>query len=165
MFTCSYGIVKIVATSIFVAVGIEKFGRSKSLGYGGAFMSMFLWVGYKVFLDILLESAYSFLHSKIIAAIFLTHIPDPNATSASPASIAMAAMIYCFVIPYCFSWGPGKAWFVQILQIRVLIGKICPSTLGLLLGNFSSESSSLRNGYRECYLMDFQVSFTDSHYM
>jgi hypothetical protein len=39
-----YGIVKIVATSIFVFLGIERIGRSKSLGFGGAGMSLFLWV-------------------------------------------------------------------------------------------------------------------------
>jgi hypothetical protein len=37
-----------------------------------------------------------------------THVPAPNAAAAEPssASIAMAAMIYLFVIPYCFSVGP-----------------------------------------------------------
>ncbi|KAL7412364.1 putative high-affinity glucose transporter of the major facilitator superfamily [Mrakia frigida] len=80
-----YGIVKIVATSIFIFVGIERFGRRLSLGFGASFMSMFLL---------------------IIGAIFITHVPDAKATHAAPASIAMAAMIYCFVIPYCFSWGP-----------------------------------------------------------
>ncbi|KAL7410405.1 putative high-affinity glucose transporter of the major facilitator superfamily [Mrakia frigida] len=80
-----YGVVKIVATSIFIFVGIEKIGRKKALGFGGAGMSLFLF---------------------IIGAIFLTHKPDPKAASPSPASMAMAAMIYCFVIPYCFSWGP-----------------------------------------------------------
>ncbi|KAM0746263.1 putative high-affinity glucose transporter of the major facilitator superfamily [Meredithblackwellia eburnea MCA 4105] len=80
-----YGLVKIVATSIFIFFGIERIGRSKALGFGGAFMSMFLW---------------------IIGAIYYTHIPNVKATSPSSSSIAMAAMIYCFVIPYCFSWGP-----------------------------------------------------------
>ena len=42
----------------------------------------------------------------IVGAIFNTHTPDKNATTVSPASIAMACMIYFFVIPYCFSVGP-----------------------------------------------------------
>ncbi|KAK8845347.1 hypothetical protein IAR55_006060 [Kwoniella newhampshirensis] len=80
-----YGIVKIVSTSIFIAFGVERFGRKKPLMVGVALMSMFLW---------------------IVGAIFNTHLPDKNATVVSPASIAMAVMIYLFVIPYCFSVGP-----------------------------------------------------------
>lgn len=39
-----YGIVKIVATAIFVFFGIERFGRRWSLTVGLALMSMFLWI-------------------------------------------------------------------------------------------------------------------------
>jgi len=42
------GVVKIVATSIFIFVGIEKIGRKKALGFGGAGMSMFLFVSLQV---------------------------------------------------------------------------------------------------------------------
>ncbi|GMK56155.1 hypothetical protein CspeluHIS016_0212110 [Cutaneotrichosporon spelunceum] len=80
-----YGIVKIVATSIFIFFGVERFGRKKPLLVGIALMSVFLW---------------------IIGAVFNTHQPDKNATDPSSASIAMAAMIYLYVIPYCFSVGP-----------------------------------------------------------
>lgn len=59
-------------------------------------MSMFLW---------------------IIGAVFNTHNPQvwnakkhiwetPADGGTSPASIAMAALIYLYVIPYCFSVGP-----------------------------------------------------------
>ncbi|AFR98131.2 sugar transporter [Cryptococcus neoformans] len=80
-----YGIVKIIATATFIAFGIERFGRKKPLLLGVGLMSMFLW---------------------IIGAIFNTHLPDKDATTTSGASIAMAVMIYLFVIPYCFSVGP-----------------------------------------------------------
>ncbi|KAL7416371.1 sugar transporter [Mrakia frigida] len=80
-----YGIVKIVATSIFIFVGIERIGRRLSLGWGAVGMGGFLL---------------------IVGAIFITSDVDPDATSPSGRSIAMAAMIYLFVIPYCFSWGP-----------------------------------------------------------
>lgn len=81
-----YGIVKIVATSIFIAFGVERFGRKKPLLLGVAMMSGFLW---------------------IIGAIFASHPPstDPDAPVSS-ASVAMAVMIYFYVIPYCFSVGP-----------------------------------------------------------
>ncbi|ORY31956.1 sugar transporter [Naematelia encephala] len=80
-----YGIVKIVATSIFIAFGVERFGRKKPLLVGVALMSLFLW---------------------IIGAVFNTHPPDPTGTTVPPASIGMAVCIYFFVIPYCFSVGP-----------------------------------------------------------
>jgi len=80
-----YGIVKIVATSIFILFGIERFGRRWSLVLGLSLMAMFLW---------------------IIGAIFNTSPPNPKATSPSGASIAMATMIYLYVIPYCFPVGP-----------------------------------------------------------
>lgn len=80
-----YGIVKIVATSAFIAFGVERFGRKKPLLIGVALMSMFLW---------------------IIGAVFNTHPPVTGSTTVSSASIAMAVMIYLFVIPYCFSVGP-----------------------------------------------------------
>ncbi|CAK9784201.1 sugar transporter [Cutaneotrichosporon oleaginosum] len=80
-----YGIVKIVATAVFIFFGVERFGRKRPLLVGIFMMSGFLW---------------------IIGAIFNTNQPDKHATSPSSASIAMAAMIYLYVIPYCFSVGP-----------------------------------------------------------
>lgn len=84
-----YGIVKIVATAIFIAFGIERFGRRWSLVVGLAGMSFFLW---------------------IIGALFNTHPPakpvEGVETVPSSYSIGMAACIYLFVIPYCFSVGP-----------------------------------------------------------
>lgn len=94
-----YGLVKIVATTIFVAFGVEKLGRRLSLAYGALLMSMFLW---------------------IIGSVFFTHVPDPSASNPSSSSIAMAVMIYFFVIPYCFSWGP-VCWVYcsEIFDMRI----------------------------------------------
>jgi hypothetical protein len=68
-----YGIVKIVATSVFIFLGIEKIGRKKALGFGGLGMSLFLF---------------------IIGAIFITHPPKAvkagETAPVSPASMAMA---------------------------------------------------------------------------
>ncbi|KAI9635769.1 sugar transporter [Dioszegia hungarica] len=80
-----YGIVKIISTGIFIAFGIERFGRKKPLAIGVAMMSGFLF---------------------IIGAVFNTHPPVVGSGTVSSASIAMAVMIYLFVIPYCFSVGP-----------------------------------------------------------
>ena len=43
-FSLADGVVKIIATSIFIFVGIEKIGRKKALGFGGCGMSLFLFV-------------------------------------------------------------------------------------------------------------------------
>ncbi|WOO76572.1 Quinate permease [Vanrija pseudolonga] len=80
-----YGLVKIVATTIFIMFGVDRFGRKWPLIIGAGLMSMFLW---------------------IIGAIYHTHPPVSNAGTTSGASIGMAVMIYLFVIPYCFSVGP-----------------------------------------------------------
>ncbi|WVQ76466.1 hypothetical protein IAR50_006134 [Cryptococcus sp. DSM 104548] len=80
-----YGIVKIIATSTFIFLGVERFGRKKPLLLGLGLMSMFLW---------------------IIGAVFNTHQPAADAVGTPPASIAMAVLIYLYVIPYCFSVGP-----------------------------------------------------------
>lgn len=42
----------------------------------------------------------------IIGAILATHPPDPKSHTVSSASMAMAAMIYLYVIGYSASWGP-----------------------------------------------------------
>jgi len=80
-----YGLVKIAATGAFLLIGIEQFGRKLSLGFGGLGMGIMFF---------------------IIGAIGKTHPPVVGATSASSASIAMAAMIYLFGVIYSFSWGP-----------------------------------------------------------
>ncbi|WWC71589.1 uncharacterized protein I206_105547 [Kwoniella pini CBS 10737] len=83
-----YGIVKFVATGVFLMVGIEQFGRRKSLMFGAFFMGMFFF---------------------IIGSILYTHPVKQGLTTIPTSSIAAAVMIYLYVIPYCFSWGP-IAW-------------------------------------------------------
>lgn len=80
-----YGTVKVVTTGIFLIVGIDRFGRKKSL-IGGA-----LWMAVMMF---------------IIGAVLVTHPPNPKSGSVSKASIAMVVMIYLYVIGYSASWGP-----------------------------------------------------------
>lgn len=84
-----YGLVKVFATAAFLFIGIEQFGRRKSLIVGAFLMGTFFF---------------------ILGALIRTHPPPPppqlDASHTSGASIAMAVMIYLYVIPYCFSWGP-----------------------------------------------------------
>ncbi|CAG8906157.1 unnamed protein product [Penicillium nalgiovense] len=94
-----YGTVKVVATAIFLIVGIDRWGRKKSLIGGAAWMASMMF---------------------IIGAVLATNPPDPEATSVSSASTAMVAMIYLYVIGYSASWGPVP-W--------VYLGEIFPTRL------------------------------------
>jgi len=85
-----YGLVKVIATTIFLFVGIEQFGRRRSLIVGAFLMGSFFF---------------------ILGALFRTHTPNvvnvpTNSEPPTGISIAMAVMIYLYVVPYCFSWGP-----------------------------------------------------------
>lgn len=80
-----YGIVKVIATGIFLIVGIDKIGRRWSLIAGG------LWMAVMMF---------------ILGAVLVTHPPIVDSTTVSPASIGMIVMIYLYVIGYSASWGP-----------------------------------------------------------
>lgn len=80
-----YGTVKVVTTGIFLIVGIDRFGRKKSLMAGAAWMASMMF---------------------IIGAVLATNPPDTKSGTVSSASIAMVTMIYLYVIGYSASWGP-----------------------------------------------------------
>jgi len=85
-----YGVVKLIATSLFIFFGVETLGRKLSLFISAMGMGTLFF---------------------IIGAILKTH--PPPATSANvaapnppPASKAMAAMLYIYVCFYSMGWGP-----------------------------------------------------------
>ncbi|KAL1658512.1 general substrate transporter [Schizophyllum commune] len=87
-----YGVVKVVATAIFVFFGVEWLGRKLSLFISGLGMGTLFF---------------------IIGAILKTHPPpatsasdDSNVGTPSQASRAMAAMLYIYVCFYSMGWGP-----------------------------------------------------------
>ncbi|EMC95376.1 hypothetical protein BAUCODRAFT_72583 [Baudoinia panamericana UAMH 10762] len=87
-----YGTVKIIATGIFLLVGIDQAGRKKSLMAGALWMSAMMF---------------------IIGAVLATHPPNTKIPGVSHASIAMVVMIYLYVIGYSASWGPVPWVFVS----------------------------------------------------
>lgn len=97
-----YGTVKVVATAIFLFIGIDRWGRKNSMIGGGAWMAAMMF---------------------IIGAVLATNPPNADATSVSPASTAMVAMIYLYVIGYSFSWGPTP-W--------VYLGEVRSQTISIL---------------------------------
>ncbi|KAG6852503.1 hypothetical protein C0991_011461 [Blastosporella zonata] len=83
-----YGIVKVVATSIFVFFFVESLGRRLSLMISGIGMGTLFF---------------------IIGSILKTHPPSTTAAIGAappPASKAMAAMLYIYVCFYSMGWGP-----------------------------------------------------------
>ncbi|EPQ52902.1 general substrate transporter [Gloeophyllum trabeum ATCC 11539] len=81
-----YGIVKVVATALFVFFLVESLGRKMSLIISSFGMGILFF---------------------IIGSILKTH-PPPTAGSVTPpvASKAMAAMLYIYVCFYSMGWGP-----------------------------------------------------------
>lgn len=86
-----YGVVKVVATAIFIFFGVETLGRRLSLIISALGMGTLFF---------------------IIGAILKTHPPRrptnlaEAAASPPPASQAMAAMLYIYVCFYSMGWGP-----------------------------------------------------------
>ncbi|KAL9115815.1 MAG: hypothetical protein Q9227_000183 [Pyrenula ochraceoflavens] len=80
-----YGTVKVVATGLFLWIGIDRFGRRWSLVAGAIWMMTMMF---------------------IIGGVLHTHPPDTKTNTVSHASIAMVVMIYLYVIGYSASWGP-----------------------------------------------------------
>lgn len=84
-----YGVVKLVATAIFIAFGVDSLGRRISLFISAMGMgTLFFIVG-------------------AILKTHPTHTPPPGTTiDPPPASKAMAAMLYVYVCFYSMGWGP-----------------------------------------------------------
>lgn len=79
-----YGVVKFVATGLFVFFLVERTGRKWALVLSG------LWMGILFF---------------IIGALLKTHPPIVGG-AISPASQAMAGLLYIYVVAYSWGWGP-----------------------------------------------------------
>ena len=90
-----YGTVKVVATGLFLFIGIDRWGRKISLVCGAAWMASMMF---------------------IIGAVLATNPPDPDSTVVAPPSVAMVAMIYLYVIGYSASWGPTP--WVYLSEVR-----------------------------------------------
>lgn len=97
-----YGTVKVVATAVFLLVGIDRFGRKKALMAGAAWMAVMMF---------------------IIGAVLDTH-PPKDTSKVSSASIAMVVMIYLYVIGYSASWGPTP-WVSTIHSLTSQIQNEC----------------------------------------
>lgn len=79
-----YGVVKVLATALFVFFFVERVGRKWALVGSGLGMGILFF---------------------IIGAILKTHPPIVGGT-ISRASQAMAGLLYMYVVAYSFGWGP-----------------------------------------------------------
>ncbi|PWN47567.1 sugar transporter [Violaceomyces palustris] len=87
-----YGVVKFVATLLWVSFGAESIGRKWSLFGSAVSMGVLFY---------------------IIGALLKEYPPDPNAANPSDASKAMAALIYIFSVAYSSGVGPVPWLYVS----------------------------------------------------
>ncbi|EJF61963.1 general substrate transporter [Dichomitus squalens LYAD-421 SS1] len=80
-----YGIVKVVATALFVFLLVDSLGRKLSLFISSMGMGILFF---------------------IIGALLKTYPPPAHAVNPPSASKAMAAMLYLYVCFYSMGWGP-----------------------------------------------------------
>ncbi|KAI0247754.1 general substrate transporter [Lactifluus subvellereus] len=81
-----YGVVKVIATAIFIFFFVDTWGRKPSLFVSAMGMGVLFF---------------------IVGAILKTHPPTSSPQPHPPASgRAMAAMIYIYVCSYSIGWGP-----------------------------------------------------------
>lgn len=93
-----YGTVKLLTGSLFLAFGIDRWGRRKSLIVGAIWMAgMMIIIG-------------------AVLAAKPPHVGSGNGTTSS-ASIAMVVMIYLYVIGYSASWGPTPWVYVSEVSV------------------------------------------------
>lgn len=95
-----YGTVKVISTGVFLLVGIDRWGRKRSLMGGAAWMASMMF---------------------IIGAVLATHPPNTKSTHISHASIAMVVMIYLYVIGYSASWGPTPWVYLSEVCRQILL--------------------------------------------
>ncbi|GHJ90136.1 hypothetical protein NliqN6_6538 [Naganishia liquefaciens] len=116
-----YGLVKIVATALFMIFGVERAGRKKYFFFGALGMGLCLMM---------------------IGAIFKSHPPkvpkEGETLPVPPSGIGMAVLIYIFVIPYCFSWG-GLVWVYisELFNTRTRAYGIAFANASQWLNNFA----------------------------
>ena len=80
-----YGVVKVIATTLFVFTVVESLGRKLSLFISAIGMGTLFF---------------------IVGALLKSFPPDPTASEPSAAGKAMAAMLYIYVCFYSLGWGP-----------------------------------------------------------
>ena len=80
-----YGVIKVIATTLFIYVAVDSLGRKRSLLISAMGMGTLFF---------------------ILGALLKMFPPDPKASTPSPASKAMAATLYIYVCFYSLGWGP-----------------------------------------------------------
>ncbi|KAM0793007.1 hypothetical protein ACM66B_000500 [Microbotryomycetes sp. NB124-2] len=83
-----YGIVRLVAVVIAMAIVSDRAGRVTMMMWGGAGMAVCMW---------------------IVGSVIKTHPPVPGATTLAPASYAAIIFIFFYAVCFCFSYA-GVPW-------------------------------------------------------
>lgn len=137
------GVVKVVATAIFIFFGVETLGRKGSLFVSAMGMGTLFF---------------------IIGAILKTHPPDPKAINPPPASRAMAGMLYIYVCFYSMGWGQCLCFFLALVMLLTQsqdLSRGCMCLISFPQGRDTtgSRSPALRSG---CSVRLFQFMRYDA---
>ena len=134
---------KVVVTALFLFFGVETLGRKVSLfisamGMGTAFY--------------------------IIGAILKIHPPTPPnvhfaAPSPSPASKAMAAMLYIYVCFYSMGWGNHHLIIIKMVVYQLIILAMQDLFLGSTSPIFSLRERDIMASHLQAHLNGFGVRF------
>jgi hypothetical protein len=98
------GVVKVVATTIFIFFGVETLGRKLSFFISAMGMGTLFY---------------------IIGAILKTHPPPvPPPPTPPPASQAMAGMLYIYVVFYSMGWGELLPLYQSVVDANLFSLKV-----------------------------------------
>ncbi len=106
-----------MATAIYISFGVETLGRKRSLFISAMGMGTLFY---------------------IVGAILKTH-PVGNSANPTPASKAMAAMLYIYVCFYSMGW--GEFMFELALQCSLTVDRT--SAVGLRVRYLSHSHAAL----------------------
>ncbi|CZR61664.1 probable high-affinity glucose transporter [Phialocephala subalpina] len=112
-----FTVIKVVVTVLFLAFGVQNFGRRGLFSVGSFFMMTMLFS---------------------LAAILKTHPPIAGkASNNTPSGRAMMATIYLYIIAYSMSWGPlNWVYMGEIFPTRIRDYCMAIVTMIIWLFNF-----------------------------
>ena len=136
------GIVKVVSTALFLFFGVETLGRKYPFFFSAMGMGTLFF---------------------ITGAILKTHPPTPpnaNITppSPSPASKAMAAMLYLYVCVYSMGWG-NDYHVMETVAYRLIIPVMQVLSVGSTSLTSSPPERDIMASHVQVHLSGFGVYF------
>ena len=134
-----YGVVKVIATIFFIFAAVESLGRRLSFFISAIGMGVLFF---------------------IIGALLKSFPPDPKNPQPSPASKAMAAMLYLYVCFYSLGWGPLPwVYSSDIFPTRTRHYGLAVASASQWLWSTLNLPFPVRGRDPDIHLIDFVISY------